>query len=82
MTETQSAENDAVHLTPTDVVDAVGWDNRKALADLWQDHSPLPAAGLCDATYEALLAVARWGSRSTYEYGLPCPIPPAETGGA
>ena len=37
------------------------WDDRKELAELWQQHSPLPPAGLSDATYEALLAVAKWG---------------------
>jgi hypothetical protein len=44
------------------VNEAASWDDRKTLADIWQDHSPLPADGLCEATYDALVAVARWGA--------------------
>jgi len=38
-----------------------GWDDRKELADVWQEHAPLPDCGLRDGTYDALIAVARWG---------------------
>ncbi|MDF2805455.1 MAG: hypothetical protein K0S43_401 [Cellulosimicrobium sp.] len=38
-----------------------GWDDRKALADVWQDHAPLPPDGLSEDVYRALIAVARWG---------------------
>lgn len=38
-----------------------GWDNRKTLADLWQEHAPLPEEGLTDDVYVALIAVANWG---------------------
>ncbi len=34
------------------------WDGRKTLSDVWQDHAPLPAEGLTDRVYEALIAVA------------------------
>ena len=38
-----------------------GWDDRKTLAELWQQHSPLPEGGLREGTYDALIAVATWG---------------------
>ena len=38
-----------------------GWDDRKTLAALWQEHAPLPAEGLSEAVYDALIAVATWG---------------------
>ena len=38
-----------------------GWDDRKTLAELWQEHAPLPEGGLRDGTYDALIAVATWG---------------------
>lgn len=38
-----------------------GWDDRKALAEVWQHHCPLPAEGLTDRVYDALIAVATWG---------------------
>lgn len=38
-----------------------GWDDRKGIASLWQDHAPLPEEGLTDRVYEALIAVAKWG---------------------
>ena len=38
-----------------------GWDDRKTLAELWQQHAPLPEGGLREGTYDALLAVATWG---------------------
>jgi hypothetical protein len=49
------------------VNDSIGWDDRKQLSDIWQDHAALPEIGLCDATYEALLAVARWGAARMYD---------------
>jgi len=49
------------------VNDSIGWDDRKALADLWQEHSVLPEGGLTDATYAALLAVAAWGAGRMYD---------------
>lgn len=45
----------------------VGWDDRKTLLDIWQEHAPLPETGLNDGIYEALLAVARWGARQVAE---------------
>lgn len=38
-----------------------GWDDRKTLANLYQDHAPLPEDGLTDDVYRALIAVAVWG---------------------
>jgi hypothetical protein len=38
-----------------------GYDDRKTLADVWQDHAPLPAEGLSSDVYAALVAVAAWG---------------------
>lgn len=46
-----------------------GWDDRKELAELWQQHTPLPEAGLSESVYDALIAVAKWGyeQRATEE---------------
>ena len=38
-----------------------GWDDRKTLADVWQEHAPLPDEGLSERVYDALIAVAKWG---------------------
>lgn len=38
-----------------------GWDDRKTLASLWQEHAPLPQEGLTERVYDALIAVATWG---------------------
>jgi hypothetical protein len=38
-----------------------GWDDRKTLSSLWQEHAPLPDEGLSERVYEALIAVATWG---------------------
>ena len=38
-----------------------GWDYRKTLASLWQEHAMLPVGGLSERVYEALIAVATWG---------------------
>ena len=43
------------------VNDAIGWDDRKDLSWEWQKHAPI--TDLSNATYEALLAVAKWGAR-------------------
>jgi hypothetical protein len=40
----------------------IGWDDRKKLAGIWQDHAPLPAEGLSERVYEALIEVARYGA--------------------
>lgn len=40
----------------------VGWDDRKKLAGIWQEHAPLPAEGLSERVYEALIEVARYGA--------------------
>jgi len=50
-----------------EINDAVGYDNRKELADLWQDFAPLPEQGLTEGTYDALLHVAKWGARRALE---------------
>lgn len=47
----------------------VGWDERKTLAGIWQDHAPLPEEGLTDRVYEALIAVARHGEEPLWEVG-------------
>jgi len=44
-----------------------GWDDRKTLAELWQNHAPLPAEGLSEAVYDALIAVAKWGYQQRAE---------------
>ena len=56
----------ADELTP-EINDAVGFDDRKELADLWQDYAPLPVQGLTEGTYDALLHVAKWGARAALE---------------
>lgn len=38
-----------------------GWDDRKTLSSLWQEHAPLPDEGLSERVYEALIEVAAWG---------------------
>ena len=38
-----------------------GWDDRKTLAGIWQEHAMLPVEGLSDGVYSALIAVATWG---------------------
>lgn len=37
------------------------WDDRKTLAHIWQQQAPLPAEGLSESVYGALIAVAAWG---------------------
>jgi hypothetical protein len=49
------------------VNDAVDWDDRKTLSDLWQDRAPLPDEGLSERVYEALIAVAQYGAARLYE---------------
>lgn len=73
------AEMERRALTHMDVVDAVSWDHRKELASLWQDHCPLPDGGLSERLYDALIAVARWGAESAWEYADAEPLsnPPA-----
>lgn len=46
-----------------------GWDDRKKLSAIWQERAPLPAEGLTERVYEALIAVAMWGyeQRATEE---------------
>jgi hypothetical protein len=44
------------------VADAVGWDDRKTLADIYQGHVRLEH-GLSDEFYAALIAVAQHGAR-------------------
>ena len=50
---------------PWDLYGRPEWDDRKQLADLWQQHAPLPDIGLREGIYDALLAIADWG----YERG-------------
>lgn len=50
--------------------EGIGWDDRKALADLWQNHAPLLDEGLTDRVYEALLAVARYADERAYADAL------------
>jgi hypothetical protein len=64
----QSDEKAQRILTRADLADAVCWDHRKMLADLWQDHSPLPEGGLSERFYDAVIAVARWGAESAWDY--------------
>ena len=40
---------------------AVDWDDRKTLAELFQDHGGR-LVDLDEGTYDGLLAVARWGA--------------------
>ena len=53
-------------LTP-EINDAVSWDDRKTLSDLWQTFAPLPAEGLTERVYDALLHVAKYGAREALE---------------
>ncbi len=50
--------------------EGIGWDDRKTLSDLWQDHAPLPEEGLTERVYEALLAVARYADERAYADAL------------
>ena len=50
-----------------EINEAVGYDDRKELASLWQHFAPLPAQGLTEATYDALMHVAKWGARRALE---------------
>jgi len=43
--------------------DAFGWDDRKELLEVWQGYVDLPEGSSIDNTYNALLAIARWGAR-------------------
>lgn len=47
------------------VNEAVGWDDRKTLSDVWQEHARIDHLG--DDTYSALIAVAQWGAREALE---------------
>jgi hypothetical protein len=47
------------------VHDAVSWDDRKSLADVWQQHARL--SNLDEDTYSALVAVAQYGARQAAE---------------
>lgn len=47
--------------------DLVSWDDRKALAELWQDHAPLPPGGLSDEFYAALIAIAQEGAGRVWD---------------
>jgi hypothetical protein len=68
----------------------IGWDNRKTLAHLWQQHAPLPAEGLSENVYSALIAVANYDDLAkrlhalATEHGLSerqnAPEPPADAG--
>lgn len=52
------------------VHDAVDWDSRKTLLDVWQDHGgPMPPPGTDwdETIYPALIAVAGWGARKVVE---------------
>lgn len=46
--------------------EVIGWDDRKALSWLWQDHAPAPD-GPWDDFYSALIAVAEWGAARMYD---------------
>lgn len=46
---------------------AVDYDDRKELAEVWQTYAPLPAQGLTEGTYDALMHVAKWGARRALE---------------
>lgn len=62
-----AGRNGAVdELTPK-INEAVTWDDRKDLSSIWQDYAPLPAQGLTESTYDALMAIARWGARRALE---------------
>lgn len=56
----EAERNVAIH-------EAVGWDDRKALAGLWQDHAPLPEEGLTERVYDALIAVASYGAGRAHD---------------
>ena len=47
--------------------EAVGWDDRKTLSTLWQEHAPLPPEGLSERVYDALISVAMWGAARLYD---------------
>lgn len=53
-------------LTP-EINEAVGYDDRKELADIWQVFAPLPMIGLTEGTYDALMHVAKYGARRALE---------------
>jgi hypothetical protein len=45
----------------SEVADAVGWDDRKELARMWQENGGTVPGGL-QAIYPALIAVAQYGA--------------------
>lgn len=68
----------------TDTIDAVDWDDRKQILDVFQDTKPGTVTmdgGLYDL-YDKLMAVARWGAQQAFERmteGRPLqPTPSAE----
>jgi len=48
-----------------EVNEAVDWDRRKTLADVWQSVARIPS--LDEDVYLALITVAQWGARSALE---------------
>jgi hypothetical protein len=66
LTDEQRRANVLVH-------DAVDWDSRKHLLDIWQDAGgPMPAVGVDwdETIYPALMAVASWGARQVVQNEL------------
>lgn len=54
----------------TDTIDAVDWDDRKQILDVFQDTLPgsvTVEGSLRDGLYDKLLAVARWGAQQAFE---------------
>jgi len=48
-----------------EVNEAVRWDSRKTLADVWQEYTQIK---LSTTTYCSLIAVAQWGARTALQY--------------
>jgi len=51
----------APHMLAGDGENRPGWDDRKTLSNLWQEHAPLPTEGLSERVHEALIEIAAWG---------------------
>lgn len=53
--------------SPPDIDDYPGWDDRKQLHDVFQDHFTIPENVSLSDLSPALIAVAQWGYRRRYE---------------
>lgn len=70
MTDTSRAEIGRDRKIAIAVVDAVDWDDRKTLLDIWQ-NAGMTVDQITETLYSALMAVARYGARAAAENLIP-----------